>query len=157
MTDTTRARRRGWLAALIASGILLAAAVLLVAGREDVPPLPDEPGTPQLRVDRDSVDLGPVALGQWAETSFTLTNAGDASLRFTGRPYVEVVEGCCPPAPLIGSMVLAPGDSTTLSLRFMMAGNMGGPHDFRVHLPSNDTLWGDRTLRVLSDWVEAGR
>ena len=50
-------------------------------------------------------------------------------------------------------MVLGPGERTTLSLWFMMHGNMGGPHDFRVHLPTNDTAWSDRTLNVLSNWV----
>ena len=34
-----------------------------------------------------------------------------------------------------------------------MHGDMGGKHDFRVHLPSNDRVWGDKTLMVLSDWV----
>ncbi len=38
-------------------------------------------------------------------------------------------------------------------MRFMMTANMGGPHDFRVQLRTNDPRWGDRTLRVLSDWV----
>lgn len=52
-------------------------------------------------------------------------------------------------------MALGPGDTTTLSLRFVMHGNMAGPHDFRVHLPTNDARWGDRTLRVVSDWVPA--
>lgn len=54
-------------------------------------------------------------------------------------------------------MVLEPGQQTTLSVRFMMHGDMGGPHDFRVHLESNDRKWGDRTLRVLSDWVATQR
>lgn len=35
-----------------------------------------------------------------------------------------------------------------------MHAGMGGAHDFRVHLPTNDLDWGDKTLAVLSDWVE---
>jgi hypothetical protein len=50
-------------------------------------------------------------------------------------------------------MVLKPGESTALSMKFLMHGDMGGPHDFRVHLPNNDTIWGDKTLMVLSNWV----
>jgi hypothetical protein len=50
-------------------------------------------------------------------------------------------------------MVLKPGESTTLSMEFLMHGDMGGKHDFRVHLPSNDRAWGDKTLVVLSNWV----
>jgi hypothetical protein len=50
-------------------------------------------------------------------------------------------------------MVLQPGQSTTLSMSFMMHGDMGGFHDFRVHLPNNDPAWAERTLTVLSNWA----
>jgi hypothetical protein len=50
-------------------------------------------------------------------------------------------------------MVLQPGESTTLSMQFMMHGDMGGMHDFRVHLPSNDPQNTSRELTVLSNWV----
>ena len=46
-------------------------------------------------------------------------------------------------------MVLQPGESTMLSMSFMMHGDMGGPHDFRVHLPTNDPAQPDRTVVVL--------
>jgi hypothetical protein len=51
-------------------------------------------------------------------------------------------------------MVLQPGDRTTVSMRFMMHGDMGGPHDFRLHLLSNDPAQPDRSLTVLSNWVD---
>jgi hypothetical protein len=50
-------------------------------------------------------------------------------------------------------MVLKPGESTNISMQFMMHGDMGGPHDFRVNLVTNDLAW-NRTLAVLSDWVD---
>jgi len=50
-------------------------------------------------------------------------------------------------------MVLKPGQTTTLSMDFMMHGDMGGMHDFRVHLVSNDPQNPDFTLTVLSNWV----
>lgn len=34
-----------------------------------------------------------------------------------------------------------------------MHGDMGGPHDFRLHLVSNDPTQPDRTVAVLSTWV----
>jgi hypothetical protein len=51
-------------------------------------------------------------------------------------------------------MALQPGESTTLSMEFLMHGDMGGKHDFRVHLTSNDPAQPDHILTVLSDWVE---
>ena len=50
-------------------------------------------------------------------------------------------------------MVLDPGETTTLSLQFMMHGDMGGRHNFRVHLPTNDPAGKDKTLTALSNWV----
>jgi len=50
-------------------------------------------------------------------------------------------------------MVLQPGQHTTLSMQFMMHGDMGGRHHFRVHLLSNDPAQPDQTLSVLSNWV----
>ena len=50
-------------------------------------------------------------------------------------------------------MALKPGESTDLSMQFMMHGDMGGKHNFRVHLPSNDPGQPDRTVTVLSNWV----
>ncbi|MEW6092910.1 MAG: hypothetical protein AB1531_02985 [Chloroflexota bacterium] len=50
-------------------------------------------------------------------------------------------------------MVLQAGESTTLALQFSMHGDMGGMHNFRVHLPTNDPTQPDHTLTVLSNWV----
>jgi hypothetical protein len=51
-------------------------------------------------------------------------------------------------------MAINPGESTTISLEFMMHGGMGGKHDFRVHLPTNDPKNPDLQLTVLSNWVQ---
>jgi hypothetical protein len=50
-------------------------------------------------------------------------------------------------------MVIQPGQSTALSMQFMMHEGMDGKHNFLVHLPSNDPKQPDRTLTVLSNWV----
>lgn len=54
----------------------------------------DGSGAPSLKVDKESVDLGDVRLGQTVEVSFLLSNAGDQPLRFNEPPYIEVKEGC---------------------------------------------------------------
>ena len=54
----------------------------------------------------------------------------------------------------IGSMVLQPGQSTTLkSSVFMMHEGMDGPHNFAVHLVTNDPSDPDLVVNVLSNWV----
>lgn len=53
----------------------------------------------------------------------------------------------------IGSMVLNPGESTTLqSTVFMMHPGMDGPHNFAVHLLTNDPKNPDLVVNVLSNW-----
>jgi len=52
-------------------------------------------------------------------------------------------------------MVLRPGESTRVSMQFMMHGaEMGGFHNFALHLPTNDPQQPDRVLNVLSNWVQ---
>ncbi len=76
-------------------GLLLLGALALLAWRGDTRPTnPLSSGTPSLKADREKVDLGDVSLGQTVAVAFELTNTGDAPLRFSEAPYVEVVEGC---------------------------------------------------------------
>ncbi len=50
-------------------------------------------------------------------------------------------------------MVLQPGESTYVeSSVFMMHPGMDGPHDYAVHLKSNDAANPDLIVHVLSDW-----
>jgi hypothetical protein len=53
--------------------------------------------------------------------------------------------GCC-------SQCTQQGENTTVAMSFMMHGDMGGPHDFRVHLLTNDPQQSDKTMQVLSNW-----
>ena len=50
-------------------------------------------------------------------------------------------------------MVLQPGETTVLTMQFMMHAGMEGQHDFRVYIPNNDPTKKDQTLEVLSNWV----
>jgi hypothetical protein len=50
-------------------------------------------------------------------------------------------------------MVLQPGQSTMLSMSFMMHGDMGGKHNFRVHIANNDPGGSPQAVSVLSNWV----
>ena len=117
--------------------------------RELIPP---HDGAPRLVVDKNVVDFGAVPYRKMIEATFELSNGGKEVLEFTEAPYIEVVKGCCPPSPVLGKKSLRPGEKTTLSVSFMMYQGMGGPHDFRVHLPTNDPDMPDKTVQVLSDW-----
>ena len=50
-------------------------------------------------------------------------------------------------------MTLNPGQTTKLSMQFMMHGDMGGKHRFRVHLKTNDPTQREQTVDVRSNWV----
>jgi hypothetical protein len=50
-------------------------------------------------------------------------------------------------------MVIQPGESTEVKMQFNMHGDMGGLHDFRVHVKSNDPAQPDAVVKVLSNWV----
>jgi hypothetical protein len=39
-------------------------------------------------------------------------------------------------------------------MQFLMHGDMGGQHNFRVHLFTDDPSQPERLLTVLSNWVE---
>ncbi|MDH5371512.1 MAG: hypothetical protein OEX97_01065 [Acidimicrobiia bacterium] len=51
-------------------------------------------------------------------------------------------------------MVLNPGESTTVAVSFTMHAGMDGPHDFRLHLPTNDPAEPDREIVILSNWTQ---
>jgi hypothetical protein len=51
-------------------------------------------------------------------------------------------------------MALNPGSSTTVSMEIFMHGAMGGMHNFRLHLPTNDPLEPDKTVSIISTWVD---
>jgi hypothetical protein len=56
--------------------------------------VPQVNGQPARQVDKEKVDFGDVKLGQTVEAKFAVTNVGDQPLRFTAKPYIEVIEGC---------------------------------------------------------------
>ena len=110
-------------------------------------------GTPVLSVDQQNIDMGYIKLGEYRTIKIKVTNTGDGVLRFKEQPYLEVVEGCCPPAISVGRMSLDPGQSTDVETpEFMMHAGMDGPHDFAIHLKTNDPKNPEALVHVLSDW-----
>ena len=50
-------------------------------------------------------------------------------------------------------MTLRPGEETTVKVRFSMHAGMDGPHEFRVHIRTNDPVEPDKQVVILSNWV----
>ncbi len=85
-----------WLPLIIVAGAALIAVALISSkgSQSDSTVTPQVNGAPALQVDKEKVDFGDVPLGQTVEVKFEVANVGDQPLRFTKKPYVEVIEGC---------------------------------------------------------------
>ncbi len=82
---------------LIFAGVLLIAAALFFANRPGSAAQAttgSSSGTARIAVDPEKIDYGYVKFGNNETFRIKVTNTGDGVLRFTGNPYIEVVEGC---------------------------------------------------------------
>ena len=91
-----RRAQRTWLFLGLGGAFLVGLAFLVLRGGQNSQPLAaiEVHGAPSLKADLEQVNLGEVKLGQTVQVSFRLTNVGDQPLRFSEKPYIEVVEGC---------------------------------------------------------------
>ena len=88
-------RKPVWPLIVVVVGGLLLLGANFVYNRSSRPSQPAEvSGSPALKVDKESIDLGEVKLGKTVQASFQITNIGDQTLKFTKEPYIEVKEGC---------------------------------------------------------------
>lgn len=152
MSKKTKRKRRQksfpW--ALVALGGLLIIGAIFVFPKGGSA---DNGGTPVITVEEPNIDMGYIKLGEYRSINIKITNTGDGTLRFKEQPYIEVLEGCCPPQLSIGKMALQPGESTYVqSPEFMMHEGMDGKHDFGIHLKTNDPENPDFLVHVRSDW-----
>jgi len=76
---------------LALGGVLLAVAGLLYFANRGGG---DGGGTPAIAVDPASIDYGYQKLGTNLTFKIQVTNTGTGTLRFKGKPYIEVLEGC---------------------------------------------------------------
>jgi hypothetical protein len=143
-------QKKGFSWILLALGGLLGIAAIFVFANKDGQ---SSGGTPSIAVDQERIDFGYIKLGEYRSFKIKVTNNGDGTLQFIETPYIEIVQGCCQPDLTISSMVIKPGESAYVqSPDFMMHEGMDGPHDFAVHLKTNDPANPDMVVHVLSDW-----
>jgi hypothetical protein len=112
-------------------------------------------GTPVASVASKLIDWGNLKDFTNKTISITVTNAGTGMLSFSEKPYIQVLEGCCPPDLSVGRMTLGPGESTQVtSAEFYMHPGMDGKHNYAVHLKTNDPTQPDLVVNVLSNWSQ---
>jgi hypothetical protein len=112
-------------------------------------------GTPVASVASKLIDWGDLKDFTNKTISITVTNTGTGMLSFSEKPYIQVLEGCCPPDLSVGKMTLRPGESTKVtSAEFYMHPGMDGKHNYAVHLKTNDPTQPDLVVNVLSNWSQ---
>lgn len=135
----------------------IAIAMVIVSQPRSTIPANFEPevyGAPGLVLRSDAVvDHGDVPVGQMVETTFQVQNVGDEILTILAEPQIEVVAGCCAPRVAADDYELLPGEITTIRTSFTMYPGMDGPHDFRIHVLTNDPTQPDTQLTILSNWI----
>jgi hypothetical protein len=134
--------------------VLIAIGVAFAVNANKPAYVPEFAGAPHAVVSTPLIDHGDLQMEEFAESVFEIQNTGDQVLVILDEPRVELVQGCCPPRAMVSRSSLQPGETATISLRFTMHEMMGGPHEFRVHVPTNDPAQPNIALTILSNWVE---
>ena len=151
-------KRPSWLIpalVLVAVAALVVAVVLLnSANQPQSVYVPEITGRPGAVVAQAVVNHGDVQMEETVESAFTIRNVGDQPLVIFGEPRVELVQGCCPPRAAVSAMTVQPGQESQISMTYTMHEMMGGPHEFRVHVLTNDPNQAEIVLTALSNWVE---
>ena len=151
-------KRPSWLIpalVLVAVAALVVAVVLLnSANQPQSVYVPEITGRPGAVVAQAVVNHGDVQMEETVESAFTIRNVGDQPLVIFGEPRVELVQGCCPPRAVVSAMTVQPGQESQISMTYTMHEMMSGPHEFRVHVLTNDPNQAEIVLTALSNWVE---
>jgi Protein of unknown function (DUF1573) len=144
---------RLWLVMSIAVLVMIVIGLVLASLPGPTPFQPEVTGAPFAQVSTTLIDHGDVPMDQYVESVFRIRNTGDQPLHILDEPRVELVQGCCPPRAIVSQMTLQPGEESTISLRFTMFDMMAGPHEFRVHVQTDDPTQPTIPLTILSNWV----
>ncbi|MBC8171641.1 MAG: DUF1573 domain-containing protein [Anaerolineae bacterium] len=146
--------RPAWLIPLIITGAAIAvlALIAVISGGSQPTVAPLVEGAPRAEMDQLSIDHGLLRLMEPVESVFTIRNVGDKVLVILGEPRVELVEGCCPPRVVTSSTTIDPGGEATIRMTYTMHEGMGGQHEFRIHVLTNDPTQAEILLTARSLW-----
>ena len=81
-------RQFPWLFLVLGGGLLLFAVILFVNRGNG------GGGAPSISIDQNKIDYGYVKFGENRQFTLNVTNRGDGTLKFSEKPYIEVLEGC---------------------------------------------------------------
>jgi hypothetical protein len=142
------------IAAVVLLVIVVSLGIVFAINSSRPPYIPAVTGAPHAEFSTRLIDHGDVQMDAYVESVFRIRNTGDQPLRILEEPRVQLVLGCCPPRARASQMTIQPGEEATISLRFTMHEMMGGPHEFRVYVPTNDPTQPVIPLTILSNWIE---
>jgi hypothetical protein len=111
-------------------------------------------GAPRIEVLNRTVDHGDVQVNDRVTSAFEIKNVGDKNLHIRNQPYVEIIQGCCPPQVKVSKQVVKPGETATVFMTYTMHAGMDGPHEMLVHLNTNDPLEPETLFTAYSNWVQ---
>ncbi len=140
------------IAGVVLALIVFTAIILSASSRSQY--VPQVTGSARAEVSRTLIDHGDVRMEETVQSVFRIRNIGDRPLRILDEPRVELIEGCCPPRALVSHYTIQPGEESVITLTFTMFDMMGGPHEFRVHVFTNDPTQPEIPLTILSNWIE---
>jgi hypothetical protein len=146
-------RPRGFMPWLLVGLLTMVAIMTMYLLTRSAPYTPEVTGRPSGVISQELFDYGDVNGGTWIETVFTLKNVGDQPLNILAEPYVEQIQGCCPPIASITSRTLYPGEEATVSMSFMMDNGMVGMHEYLTHIMTDDPVQSDKQVRIFSNWL----
>ena len=152
-------KRPSWLipALILVVAVAAVAVIALLPNNANQPKstyVPEITGAPSAIIDSMVVDHGDVQVEETVVSAFQIGNVGDEPLVILGEPRVELVQGCCPPRAIVSDMSIEPGQAASISLTYTMHEMMSGPHEFRVHVLTNDPARPEVVLTALSNWME---
>lgn len=91
-----------------------------------------------VRIVEPAVDRGKLPLNTTVRHVYELANVGSGIAEF-GEPTIEVLDGCCPPEPVLGPGVIGTGEKAFIAISMQMHEGMDGPHLFHLTVPVRST------------------
>ena len=132
--------------------LVLACGLFLFSSCSSTEIAPAFEGGPRIFFDNDFIDLGEATPNQQLYAEFHFQNVGDAPLVLYGTTK-QVLEGCCPPQPIVKSMTLQPNEESSIIIDYVMGRQMEGLHLFKYTVESNDPVEPKKNIYLKIDYV----